>query len=155
MSKQKIWSTGIIVAWTPAIYICPGWMWKAPPMFKIPAPPHHPGNLCCHLLWPTICRCYYRCWWFRMCCLIKCIWDRATLHEPEERSPVDWAWSHISNMYIFMLNLFNIAMNIDSISSSIQISLIIAESCKWSSKNLVWEPLKQLLGVWSSSRYTL
>ena len=73
MSKQRIWSTGIIVAWTPAIYICPGWMWKAPPMFKIPAPPHHLGNLCYHLLWPTICRCYmyYRCWWFRMCCLIN------------------------------------------------------------------------------------
>ena len=71
MSKQRIWSTGIIVAWTPAIYICPGWMWKAPPMFKIPAPPHHPGNLCYHLLWPTICRCFYHCWWFRMCCLIN------------------------------------------------------------------------------------
>ena len=71
MSKQRIWSTGIIVAWTPAIYICPGWMWKAPPMFKIPAAPHHPGNLCYHILWPTICRCYYRCWWFRPCCLIN------------------------------------------------------------------------------------
>ena len=34
-----MWSTGIIVAWTPTIYICPGWMWKAPPMFKI-SPPH-------------------------------------------------------------------------------------------------------------------
>ena len=37
MSKQIIWSTGIIVAWTPAIYICPEWMWKAPLISKAPA----------------------------------------------------------------------------------------------------------------------
>ena len=70
ISKQRIWSAGVIVAWTPANYICPEWMWKAPLMFKIPAPPHHPGSLCHHLLWSTLCRCYYR-WWFRMCCLIN------------------------------------------------------------------------------------
>ena len=40
MSKQRIWSTGIIVAWTPAIYICPEWMWKAPLKSKIPVPAH-------------------------------------------------------------------------------------------------------------------
>ena len=32
--------------------------------------PHRPGNQCYHLLWWTICWCYYR-WWFRMCCLIN------------------------------------------------------------------------------------
>ena len=37
MSKQWTWSTGIIVAWTPAIYICPEWMWKAPLMVEVPA----------------------------------------------------------------------------------------------------------------------
>ena len=46
----------------------------------------------------------------------NCIWDQATLHEPEDRSPEDGAWSQISIMYIFMLNLFNIALYIDSIS---------------------------------------
>ena len=54
-----------------------------------------------------------------------------------------------------MLNLFNIALYVPLFHKSIQISLIIAESCKWSSNNLVGEPLKQWLGVWSSSRYTL
>ena len=69
-SKQRIWSTGIIVAWTPAFYICPESMWKAAIIFKVPTPPHRPGNLCYHLLWWIICWCYYR-WWFRMCCLIN------------------------------------------------------------------------------------
>ena len=63
-SKQRIWYTGIIVVWTSAIYICPEWM------SKVPTPPHHPGNLCYHLLRWTICWCYYR-WWSRMCCLIN------------------------------------------------------------------------------------
>ena len=36
MSKQRIWPTGIIVAWTPAIYICPEWMWKALHKSKFP-----------------------------------------------------------------------------------------------------------------------
>ena len=70
MSKQRILSTGIIVAWTPAIYICPEWMRKAPLMSKVPAPPHHPSNLCYLLLWWTICWSHYR-WWFRMYCLIN------------------------------------------------------------------------------------
>ena len=37
MSKKRIWSTGIIVAWKPDIYICPEWMRKAPLMSKISA----------------------------------------------------------------------------------------------------------------------
>ena len=36
--------------------------------------------------------------------------------EPAERCPVDWTWSQISIMYILMLNLFNVALYIDSIS---------------------------------------
>ena len=70
MSKQRIWSTGIIVAWTLAIHICTEWLWEAPLMSKVPAPPHHPGNLCYHPSWWNVCWCYYR-WWFRMCCLIN------------------------------------------------------------------------------------
>ena len=58
------------MAWTPAIYICPEGMWNALLMFKVPAPPRHPGNLCYHLLWWAICWCYCR-WWFRMCGLIN------------------------------------------------------------------------------------
>ena len=115
MSKQRIWYTGIIVAWTPAIYICPEWTWKAL-MSKVPAQPHHPGYLCYHPLWRTICWCYYH-WWFRMCCLIH------ELHigpcSPawtDERGPVAWAWSQISIMYIFMLHLLNVALYIDSVS---------------------------------------
>ena len=54
-----------------------------------------------------------------------------------------------------MLNLFNVALYIltPSVHKSIQISLslIIAESHKWS-KNLAREPPKQWLGVWNSSR---
>ena len=43
---------------------------RAPLMSKVPTLPHHPGNLCYHLLWWTLCRCYHR-WRFRMCCLIN------------------------------------------------------------------------------------
>ena len=117
MSKQSIWSTGIIVAWTPAIYICPEWMWKAPIMSKLPTLPHRPGNQCYHLLWWTICWCYHR-WWFRMCCLIN------ELHIGP-RNPA-WTWiskssrlgmvTQISIMYIFMLSLFNVTLYIASIS---------------------------------------
>ena len=101
MSKQRIWSTGIIAAWTLAIYICPEWMPKAPLMFKIPAPPHHPGSLCYHLLWWTICWSHYR-WWFRICCRINKlhIQPRNPAWTWRAKSSTAW-WSHISIMYIF------------------------------------------------------
>ena len=37
-------SCNVIVAWTPAINICPEWIWKAPLMSIVPAPPHHPDE---------------------------------------------------------------------------------------------------------------
>ena len=116
MPKQIIWSTGIIMAWTPAIYICPEWMRMAPLMSKVLAPPHHPGNLCYHILWWTICWSHCR-WWFRMCCVIN------KLHI-QPRNPA-WTWRTKSitvamvtyiNYVHFMLNLFNVALYIESIS---------------------------------------
>ena len=116
MLKQGIWSTGIIVAWTLSIYICPEWMWKASFMFKVPALPHHPGNLCYHLLCWIICWCYYH-WWFRIYCLVN-------KSHIGPRNPA-WTWKTISSRlgmatdikYVhFLLNLFNVALYIHSSS---------------------------------------
>ena len=73
--------------------ICPEWMWKASCISKVPALAYYPGNLYLHLLWWTFRGCFYR-RWFRMCCLIN---ELHTLNEPEDRRPVDWLWSQISN----------------------------------------------------------
>ena len=64
------------------------WMWKAPLMLKVPALPHHPGNLCYHLLWWTICWCYYH-WWFR---IIYCLVNESHIGP---RNPA-WTWKTIS-----------------------------------------------------------
>ena len=143
MSKQIIWSTGIILAWTPATYICPEWMWKAPLMSTHVSAPHHPGNSCYHLLWWTICWCYHR-WWFRMCCLINEL-DIGTrsLHESEEQSPADWEWLQISVMYFFYAKISQCSHSYWFHQPII--SLIIAESCEWS-KNLVGGNLETVIG---------
>ena len=143
MSKQIIWSTGIILAWTPAIYICPEWMWKAPLMSTHVSAPHHPGNLCYHLLWWTICCCYHR-WWFRMCCLINEL-DIGT-HSPA------WAWRIKSSRLgmVTDISYVHFYAKISQCSHSYWfhqpiISLIIAESCEWS-KNLVGGNLETVVG---------
>ena len=155
MSKQRIWSTGIIVAWTPAIYICPEWMRKASLMSKAPAPSHHPGNLCYHLLWWTIYWSHYR-WWFRMCCLIN------KLHN-QSCNPA-WTWRTKSSTmgmvtyinYLHFYVKFIQCSPVYWIHQSIKVFRYIWQMPNHvSDKNLVGKILKQWLDVWNSFRHTL
>ena len=135
MLKQVIRIIRIIVSRTPAIHMCPEWIWTAPLLSEVPEPPHHPNNLCYHLLWWTIywCCCRRR---FRMsACLINelhigpsnPVWTLHTLIARFMR-PI-WGRQDPCGPHVSPMN-FAIWVLIPSVLKSIEISLIIVESRK-------------------------
>ena len=137
MSNRIIWSTEIILAWTPGTYICPEWMWKAPLMSIL--------VICAITSYDELSADAII---VKMGCLIneldigpRRVWRTKSSRMVTEIGYVPFyvKISQCSPLYWFHQSV---------------ISSIIAESCNWS-KNLVGGILKQWLGVWYSSGHTL